>query len=67
MAEPLLCRCELVDVSTRTEIRYMRGRSDGCPIHETADDRAQRLAREAEQDAHRAQVDAAMRAARETP
>lgn len=60
MGEQPLCTCELLDVSTYVQVRYVRGDDAGCVVHETEARRAARLRRQAEREV-------AMRAAREAP
>jgi hypothetical protein len=56
------CTCELVDISTYTEKKYIRGLSRGCPVHPPTEREAQLLA---EEERYRAIDEAAKRAARE--
>jgi hypothetical protein len=58
------CTCSLLDVSTITEIRFIRGFSNGCPIHPPTE--YELRVREAEEHQRRL-IDAAKRRAREAP
>lgn len=47
----ITCICDLHEITTaaqfaRGEAEFVRGRHNGCPIHETPDEREQRLVRE---------------------
>lgn len=60
------CTCELVDVSTRTEIAFTRGRSNGCKVHPESDyERDQREKREAYEQEKATRAAEAQRRARE--
>lgn len=53
------CCCELVDATLPGQpLRLVRGRADGCPHHETADRRQQRLERERQEAQAQAQAQA---------
>jgi hypothetical protein len=58
------CTCELLDVSTFAEERYIRGLSRGCTVHPPTE---YELRLVAEEERYRAIVEAAKRAAREAP
>jgi len=58
------CTCDLIDVSTHAEIRFVRGRRRGCKVH--PESKYERQGRE-RQEARAAEVKAAMQRARESP
>jgi hypothetical protein len=64
MSNAARCTCELLDVSTWAETRYIRGLNRGCPIHPQTEHDLRVVAAE---EHRRAIVEAAERAAREAP
>ena len=64
MSDADRCTCELADISTPFEEKYIRGRSNGCPVHPPTQYELQVIA---EEERRRAITEAAMRAAREAP
>lgn len=47
LALDALCRCDLIDTGTPEHPSYSRGRSNGCRVHPSKIDDADRAAREA--------------------
>lgn len=47
LALDALCRCDLIDTGTPEYPSYSRGRSNGCRVHPSERDAADRAAREA--------------------
>jgi len=65
------CCCHLVEITTpeeaaRGEVHLVRGRSNGCPVHETEAETAQREAAERAEDEQRIRRTAAEKRARLT-
>lgn len=56
------CTCDLIDVSTQTEILFVRGLSRGCVVHPPTEYELRLIAAEKEREA---KIEAAMRRARE--